>query len=145
MARRRPSQLFLAGDIRANENSLLTSLHTVFAREHNRLVDVIAAQQPALNAEQQYQLARKIVGAEMQMITYQEFLPALAGQRPAVPKAEAVRLHHGRRRRDHQRVRPCHLSLRAQHGFARAAAGRGRRHRTARLCRCGTRFSTRRF
>ncbi len=73
------SQLFLAGDIRANENLLLTSLQTVFVREHNRLVDKIAVQQPALNAEQQYQLARKIVGAEIAAITYKEFLPALMG------------------------------------------------------------------
>jgi hypothetical protein len=73
------SQLFLAGDIRANENLLLTSLQTVFMREHNRLVDLIQVQQPGLNAEEQYQLARKIVGAEMQAITYKEFLPALMG------------------------------------------------------------------
>jgi len=82
------TQLFLAGDIRANENSLLTSLHTVFTREHNRLVDIIAAQQPSLNQEQQYQLARKIVGAEVQAITYQEFLPALLGTGSSVPKAD---------------------------------------------------------
>ncbi len=73
------NQLFLAGDIRANENLLLTSMQTVFMREHNRLVDLIAVQQPGLNAEQQYQLARKIVGAEIQAITYKEFLPALLG------------------------------------------------------------------
>jgi hypothetical protein len=80
-------QLFLAGDIRSNENSLLTAVHTVFAREHNRLVDRIAAQQPELNDEQQYQLARKLVGAEIQAITYREFLPALLGTGSAVPKA----------------------------------------------------------
>jgi hypothetical protein len=80
-------QMFLAGDVRANENVLLTSLQTVFAREHNRLVDCIAAEQPALNAEEQYQLARKIVGAEMQIITYREFLPALLGAK--APRAEA--------------------------------------------------------
>jgi peroxidase len=73
------SQLFLAGDIRANENLLLTSLQTVFMREHNRLVDLISVQQPGLNAEQQYQLARKIVGAEIQAVTYKEFLPAVMG------------------------------------------------------------------
>jgi peroxidase len=73
------NQLFLAGDIRANENLLLTSMQTVFMREHNRLVDLIAVQQPGLNAEAQYQLARKIVGAELQAITYKEFLPALLG------------------------------------------------------------------
>ncbi len=82
------TQLFLAGDIRANENLLLTSLHTVFAREHNRLVNIIAARQPTLSAEQQYQLARKLVGAEMQLITYNEFLPALLGSGASVPKAE---------------------------------------------------------
>ena len=73
------SQLFLAGDVRANENVTLTSMHTVFVREHNRLVDVISAQQPSLSNEQKYQLARKIVGAEMQAVTYNEFLPALLG------------------------------------------------------------------
>ncbi|BBO34724.1 peroxidase family protein [Lacipirellula parvula] len=80
------SQLFVAGDIRANENSLLTSLQTVFAREHNRLVDIIAAQKPSLNAQEQYNLARKIVGAEVQAITYKEFLPALMGT--AAPKPQ---------------------------------------------------------
>jgi peroxidase len=73
------SQLFLAGDIRANENFLLTSLQTVFMREHNRLVDRIAVLKPSLNAQEQYNLARKLVGAEIQAITYNEFLPALMG------------------------------------------------------------------
>ncbi|HMP05816.1 MAG TPA: peroxidase family protein, partial [Lacipirellulaceae bacterium] len=73
------NQLFLAGDVRANENLLLTSMQTIFVREHNRLVDLIAVQQPGLNAEQQYQLARKLVGAQIQAITYREFLPALLG------------------------------------------------------------------
>ena len=81
------SQLFLAGDIRANENLMLTSLQTVFMREHNRLVDRIAVTQPGLNAEQQFQLARKIVGAEIQAVTYKEFLPALLG--PNAPTAQA--------------------------------------------------------
>ncbi|HEY6564318.1 MAG TPA: peroxidase family protein, partial [Pirellulaceae bacterium] len=72
-------QLLLAGDIRANENIGLLAMHTLFLREHNRLVDRIAIQQPGLSQEQQYQLARKIVGAEMQIVTYGEFLPALLG------------------------------------------------------------------
>lgn len=81
------SQLFLAGDVRANENVGLTAMHTVFVREHNRLVDLISAQQPALDDEQKYQLARKIVGAEMQAITYNEYLPALLGPANA-PRAQ---------------------------------------------------------
>jgi hypothetical protein len=78
--------LFLAGDIRANEQIGLTALHTLFVREHNRLADTIAATlggqlpvDPVLRDEEIYQTARKIVGAEMQAITYNEFLPALLG------------------------------------------------------------------
>lgn len=71
--------LFLAGDVRANENVLLTSMHTVFVREHNRLADEIAERDPSLTDEQIYQQARKIVTAQLQVITYNEFLPALLG------------------------------------------------------------------
>ncbi len=73
-------ELFVAGDIRANENPLLTSMHTVFVREHNRLVSIIQQQQPNLNDEETFQLARKIVGAEVQAITYNEYLPVLMGE-----------------------------------------------------------------
>jgi peroxidase len=79
-------QLFAAGDIRSNENVALTSLQTVFLREHNRLVDRIEVLQPTLSPEQTYQLARKLVGAEIQIVTYKEFLPAIMGD--YAPKAE---------------------------------------------------------
>lgn len=70
---------FVAGDVRANENVVLTSLHTLFMREHNRLAARIANKFPEADDEEIYQLARKIVGAELQIITYNEFLPALLG------------------------------------------------------------------
>ncbi len=71
---------FLAGDIRVNENIELISMQTLFVREHNRLADKIAAADPTLNDEQIYQQARRTVVAELQAITYGEFLPALLGQ-----------------------------------------------------------------
>jgi hypothetical protein len=72
-------RLFLAGDVRANEQVGLIAMHTVFAREHNRLAAEIAANDPTLKGEEIYQEARRIVGALMQVITYEEFLPALLG------------------------------------------------------------------
>ncbi|NEO57352.1 MAG: peroxiredoxin [Okeania sp. SIO3B5] len=74
---------FVAGDVRANENSALASIHTLFAREHNRIAEIIEATHtdlpldPIARDEEIYQRARKIVGAEIQKITYDEFLPAL--------------------------------------------------------------------
>jgi hypothetical protein len=72
-------ELFLAGDVRATEQVALAALHTLFVREHNRLAQEIAAGDPSLTGEQIYQEARRIVGALMQVITYNEFLPALLG------------------------------------------------------------------
>ena len=73
-------QLFAAGDGRANENVELTSLQTLFVREHNLQADRIAATNPKLTDEQIYQKARSIVIAEIQAITYHEWLPSLLGR-----------------------------------------------------------------
>jgi hypothetical protein len=72
-------ELFLAGDVRANEQSGLTAMHTLFVREHNRLAQEIALAEPGLDGEEIYQRARRIVGALMQVVTYNEFLPLLLG------------------------------------------------------------------
>ena len=72
---------FLAGDVRANEQVYLTSMHTLFVREHNRIARQMKAANPNLNDEQLYQHARKRNIAIMQAITYNEFIPALMGER----------------------------------------------------------------
>ncbi|MFO0809152.1 MAG: peroxidase family protein [Gemmataceae bacterium] len=72
-------QLYVAGDIRANENIELTAIQTLFVREHNRIAARIAQQTPGLSDEEIYQRARRIVIGEIQTITYNEFLPALLG------------------------------------------------------------------
>ncbi len=83
------TELFLAGDVRANEHIGLTATHSLFVREHNRLADRIHELDPSLDDEAIYQLARRIVSAEIQAITYNEFLPALLGPE-AAPSAEAA-------------------------------------------------------
>lgn len=70
---------FLAGDIRANENAALTSMHTIWVREHNRIATELAAENPDLTDEELYQQSRQIVTAQLQAITFNEFLPALFG------------------------------------------------------------------
>lgn len=72
-------ELFLAGDVRANENVELTAIHTLFVREHNRIAAAIASGHPELGDEAIYQQTRRIITAEVQVITYREFLPALLG------------------------------------------------------------------
>lgn len=69
----------LAGDVRAAENIALTSLHTLFAREHNRWVDILAEQQPNLSEEEVFNAARMRIEAEVQAITFNDFLPILVG------------------------------------------------------------------
>jgi len=79
------AELFLAGDIRANEQVALSAMHTLFVREHNRLAAEISASTPGLSDEEIYQRARRFVGGLMQGITYNEFLPALLGPNALVP------------------------------------------------------------
>lgn len=71
----------LAGDIRAAENPSLTAMHALFLREHNRIAEHIAERHPDWNDEEIFQHARSIVIAELQHITYHEYLPALLGRR----------------------------------------------------------------
>ena len=77
--------LFVAGDVRANEQVGLTAMHTLFVREHNRLAEAIAARDAGLSGDEIYERARKIVGAQMQVVTYEEFLPVLLGPRALEP------------------------------------------------------------
>lgn len=78
-------QLFLAGDVRANENIELLAMQTLFMREHNRIADQIAKAHPGMSDEAIYQQARRTVIAELQAITFNEFLPALLGPNAIKP------------------------------------------------------------
>ncbi|XP_019871492.2 chorion peroxidase isoform X2 [Aethina tumida] len=72
---------FLTGDARANENLHLTSMHLIWARNHNLIARKLSTVNPNWNDETLFQESRKILSAQMQHITYNEFLPILLGPR----------------------------------------------------------------
>ena len=74
-----PNRGFVAGDVRANENILLTATQTLFALEHNRIVRLLPSR---LAEEQKFQIARRVVIAEVQWITYSEWLRTLGVRLP---------------------------------------------------------------
>ncbi|HEY7225572.1 MAG TPA: peroxidase family protein [Micromonosporaceae bacterium] len=69
-----PDSAMVAGDVRANENLALTATQTLFAREHNRIVSLLP---DSLSEQEKFEIARRIVVAEQQYITYNEWLPAM--------------------------------------------------------------------
>lgn len=88
-----PGEFFVAGDVRVNEHAVLTCLHTLWMREHNKLCEELACGELRLPKQELddlgrdeaiYQRARRYVGAKMQAITFSEFLPNLLGS-DAIP------------------------------------------------------------
>uniref|UniRef100_I3K0N8 Peroxidasin n=1 Tax=Oreochromis niloticus TaxID=8128 RepID=I3K0N8_ORENI len=75
-----PIPCFLAGDHRANEQLGLTAMHTVWFREHNRIATELLRLNPHWDGDTIYHEARKIVGAQMQHITYNHWLPKILGE-----------------------------------------------------------------
>ncbi|KAM8742787.1 eosinophil peroxidase [Acanthopagrus schlegelii] len=70
---------FIAGDVRVDENIGLTSLHTLFMREHNRLARQLKRLNPHWDSETLYQEARKIMGAYTQVFVFRDYLPHIVG------------------------------------------------------------------
>ncbi|CAH1116127.1 unnamed protein product [Phaedon cochleariae] len=72
-------QCFIAGDGRASEQPALTAIHTIFMREHNLISDGLRRTNPHWDEDKVFEHARRILIAETQHVTYNEFLPRVLG------------------------------------------------------------------
>lgn len=72
---------FSSGDARSNENLHLTSMHLLLARHHNFLAHGLKHLNPHWDDEILFQEARRILGAQMQHIHYNEFLSVIIGKK----------------------------------------------------------------
>jgi peroxidase len=73
-------ECFVAGDIRVNEQQGLIVMHTIWLREHNRIVGKLQQLHTSLSDEELYQIGRQVVSGMMQAIVYQEYLPEVLGK-----------------------------------------------------------------
>ncbi|KAF2353932.1 hypothetical protein FHG87_015313, partial [Trinorchestia longiramus] len=85
---------FDAGDNRVNEQLVLAVVHTLFMREHNRIVTELSKINPHWDDEKLYQEGRHIVAAIVQHITYNEFLPMILGK-DMMTKHDLILQKHG--------------------------------------------------
>ena len=66
-------------DHRVNEQVALIAMHTVWVRQHNRLAQQLSQINPSWSDEQVYQETKKIIEAQLQIITYKHWLPFIVG------------------------------------------------------------------
>jgi len=98
----RESCTFVCGDIRCQEQPVLTAWHTAFLRLHNILAAEVQDLHPTWTDEQVFQYTRNMVIGVYNHIVYDEFLPALFQETtpldplplvPLVPTQPPLQLH----------------------------------------------------
>ncbi|KAJ9596468.1 hypothetical protein L9F63_012507, partial [Diploptera punctata] len=74
------NKCFKSGERRVNEHVGIAGVHTLWLREHNRLAGQLQQLNPHWGDETLFQETRRVVAAQIQHITYTEFLPVVLGQ-----------------------------------------------------------------
>lgn len=69
----------ISGDVRVNLHPHLTAITTIWHREHNRLATELNILNPDWSDNTLFEESRRILIAELQHITYHEYLPGLLG------------------------------------------------------------------
>lgn len=82
---------FKSGDGRSSQIISLTALHILFAREHNRIADILNDLNPRWSDEVVFLETQRIVQAEFQHIVYNEWLPQVIG--PDTMKQFSLNVH----------------------------------------------------
>uniref|UniRef100_A0AC34F8R2 ShKT domain-containing protein n=1 Tax=Panagrolaimus sp. ES5 TaxID=591445 RepID=A0AC34F8R2_9BILA len=80
----------VTGDDRSTLFLGLAAYHSIFVRLHNRMASQLIQLNPHWSANKVFQETRKIMGAVLQAITYNEFLPALLGN-----QGESLKTYRG--------------------------------------------------
>lgn len=73
---------FLCADMRCNQHAPMAAVQTMFIREHNRIAGrLAAANSPFYRTDEQiFQAARALTIAQIQAVTYEEYLPLTLGR-----------------------------------------------------------------
>ncbi len=74
------TKCFVGGDDRINQNPGLMSMQTIMVREHNRIARELSRINPNWGDETIFEETRRVVIAQIQHITYNEYLPVLLGE-----------------------------------------------------------------
>ena len=69
----------LEGDVRVNEQTGLAMAHNLLLREHNRIAEILLKLNGEWTDEIVFQESRRIVAAQIQHITYNEWVPLIIG------------------------------------------------------------------
>lgn len=75
------TRCFPSGDNRVNEHVGLMCMHTLLAREHNRVESVLHYLNRHWGGQRLFEESRRIVVAEWQHVIYEEWLPIILGER----------------------------------------------------------------